>query len=168
MLSTLIKVKNHLKRALEIGVMIVMAALVLDVLWGVISRFLLGEQSRFTEEVATYLLIWVSLLGASVAFESGGHLGVDYFVGRLHPSTRPLIQVAVNAIVAFFAVAVMLYGGFVLVSQSLADGQVSPAMGIQAGYVYLAVPISGFFILLFCAENIVEAFAGSGRTEAAE
>ena len=157
------RVRDGLKRGLEFGVIVVMAALVLDVLWGVVSRFLLGEQSRFTEEVATYLLIWVSLLGASVAFSTGSHLGVDYFVGRLHPDTGPLAKVLVNLIVAFFAASVMVYGGYVLVARTLEAGQVSPAIGIQMGYVYMAVPISGFFILIFCAENIAEAVGSRGE-----
>ena len=162
-MTLLMRVRDGLKRGLEIGVIVVMAALVLDVLWGVVSRFLLGEQSRFTEEVATYLLIWVSLLGASVAFSTGSHLGVDYFVGRLHPDTKPLVKVLINLAVAFFAVSVMLYGGYVLVARTLEAGQVSPAIGIQMGYVYLAVPISGIFILIFCAENIAEAVATKGE-----
>ncbi len=156
-MTLLMKVRDALKRGLEIGVMVVMALLVLDVLWGVVSRFILGEQSRFTEEVATYLLIWVSLLGASVAFSTGSHLGVDYFVNRLHPDTKPLVRVVINLLVAFFAGSVMCYGGYILVSRTLTAGQASPAVGIEMGYVYLAVPISGFFILIFCAENIAEA-----------
>jgi TRAP-type C4-dicarboxylate transport system permease small subunit len=157
MASALTRARNGLTRGLEYAVMFAMAALVLDVLWGVISRFVLGEQGRFTEELATYLLIWVSLLGASVAFSSGGHLGVDYFVGLLHESTRTLVTVVVNLMVALFAAAVMLYGGYVLVARTLESGQVSPAMEVQVGYMYMAVPISGAFILLFCAENIHEA-----------
>ncbi len=159
MRRALLRSRQALNRGLELAVMAVMAALVMDVLWGVISRFLLGEQSRFTEELATYLLIWVSLLGASVAFSTGGHLGVDYFVGLLHPSTRPLVTVLANLMVAFFAGAVLIYGGYVLVSRTLASGQLSPAMDVPVGYAYLAVPISGCFILLFCVENIIEAIA---------
>jgi len=157
MASALTRARRGLTRGLELAVMAAMAALVLDVLWGVISRFVLGEQGRFTEELATYLLIWVSLLGTSVAFSSGGHLGVDYFVGLLHEATRPLVTVVVNLMVAFFAAAVMVYGGYVLVARTLESGQLSPAMEVQVGYMYLVVPISGAFILLFCAENIHEA-----------
>jgi len=65
--------------------------------------------------------------------------------------------VVVNLMVAFFAAAVMVYGGYVLVARTLESGQLSPAMEVQVGYMYLVVPISGAFILLFCAENIHEA-----------
>jgi len=148
-------IQRGLTRALELAVIVVMGALVLDVLWGVVSRFLLGAQSRWTEELATMLLIWVSLLGASAAFGSKAHLGVDYFVKKLHPDAQRWVAFLVALVVAFFAGAVMIYGGYILVTNTLASGQVSPAMGLKVGYVYLAVPISGSFIALYAIEDMV-------------
>ena len=45
--------KDSLTRLLEMAVIAIMAALVLVVLWGVVSRFVLAEPSRWTEELAT-------------------------------------------------------------------------------------------------------------------
>jgi TRAP-type C4-dicarboxylate transport system permease small subunit len=136
------------RRIVEMMLMVAMGLLVLDVLWGVVSRFILGSQSRFTEELATMLLIWVSLLGASLAYGSGQHLGVDYFVGKLHPDAQRLMKTIVSLVVMAFAASVMVYGGSVLFSRTLASGQVSPAMGLKMGYVYLVVPISGILFIL--------------------
>ncbi|MBP7275843.1 MAG: TRAP transporter small permease [Kiritimatiellae bacterium] len=147
---------NALKKTLETVLVVMMAALVLDVLWGVFSRRVIGHQSPWTEELATYLLVWVSLLGASAAFASGGHLGLDYFFGKLHADARRLAEILIHLTVGFFAVAVMIVGGHMLVARTLAAGQVSAALGIPMGYVYLAVPISGVFLLFFCAERTIE------------
>lgn len=148
-------IRQKLTYGLEILVIIAMGVLVLDVLWGVVSRFVLGAQSRWTEELATMLLIWASLLGAGAAFGDKGHLGVDYFVKKMHPDAQKMMAVVIALAVAFFAGAVMVYGGYELVSKTLASGQVSPAMGLPIGYVYLAVPISGLFVLLYCVEDLV-------------
>ena len=88
MRRTVLLVKNALVRALEGLLVLAVAVLVLDVLWGVASRHLLGGQSRWTEELARNLVIWVALLGASVAYATKGHLGVDFFVGKLHAETQ--------------------------------------------------------------------------------
>jgi TRAP-type C4-dicarboxylate transport system permease small subunit len=69
-----------------------------------------------------------------------------------------------ESVVAVFAGAVLVYGGYVLVGETLRAGQLTSALGIRQGYVYLAVPISGMFILLFCLERIVELLAGRGST----
>ncbi len=152
--------KNVLVRVLEAVLVLAVAVLVLDVLWGVISRHLTGGQSRWTEELARNLVIWVALLGASVAFATKGHLGVDFFVGKLHPEARRVVDVIVNVLVGAFAAIVMVGGGVRLVVETLRFGQVTPAMGLEKGYVYLAVPISGAFMILFAVEAIAEIIAG--------
>ncbi len=161
MLKWMILVKRGLTKLLEWVVILVVAALVLDVLWGVCSRFVLRSPSRWTEEVATMLLIWVALLGAAVAFGRNEHLGVDYLFNKLDPGAQRVLAVIIQLLVAAFASAAMVAGGYVLVSETLAVGQVSPALGIRTGYVYLAVPVSGTFIVLFCLERIAELLAGS-------
>lgn len=158
--GAVIGLKKGLAKLLEWAVIVLMAVLVFDVLWGVFSRYVLGAQSRWTEELATMLLVWVALLGGSVAFGVRGHLGVDYFVGKLEPGARFLIDVVVDVLVGIFATAVMIVGGYILVERTLAAGQVTPAMGIKVGYFYLAVPISGVFILLFCIDGIYETLSG--------
>lgn len=156
MLGGLIVIKTALVRLLEWIVIVVVATLVLDVLWGVFSRFVLRSPSRWTEEVATILLIWVALLGAAVAFGRNEHLGIDYLVRQFDPTARRMVALVVQLVIAWFAGAVLVYGGYVLVSETLRAGQVTSALGLRQGHVYLAVPISGVFILLFCLERMAE------------
>ncbi|HOK96987.1 MAG TPA: TRAP transporter small permease [Anaerohalosphaeraceae bacterium] len=160
------RIKKGLQTLLEWGVIVIMAILVLDVLWGVFSRYVLKAQSRWTEELAIFLLVWVSLLGASVAYASKSHLGVDYFVGKLDRQAQRLAELLVHLAVAVFAASAFVAGGWALVSKTLAAGQISPALGVKMGYVYLAVPISGVFFLIFAAENIAELFAGKPTASA--
>lgn len=152
------RARTALVRLLELSLVVGFSALTLDVSWGVASRYLLAAQSPWTEELAIYLLVWVSLLGASLAYAEGAHLGVDYLVGKLHPSARRLVQVAAELLVMAFSVVVLLYGGTELVTRTLGTGQVSPALGVAMGYVYLAVPISGVFFLLFSLENLIDPY----------
>jgi TRAP-type C4-dicarboxylate transport system permease small subunit len=62
-------------RALSWFTIVLFAVLVADVLWGVFSRYVLGAQGRWTEELAIYLLVWVSLFGGALTFREQGHLG---------------------------------------------------------------------------------------------
>ncbi|GEM_PF-49690 len=184
-LRILVQLKAALVKLLEMVVIILFAVLFLDVLWGVISRasgglvvrlydmgyepwwFLPRGQSQWTEEVAINLLMWVSLLGAAVAYGAKSHLGVDYFVNKLHPEAQKVAEIAVNAIVGLFAIVVLIVGGYWLVSATFSANVILPALQIKAGYMYLAVPVSGVFILLFCAENIVEIIFGKHAEQSA-
>jgi TRAP-type C4-dicarboxylate transport system permease small subunit len=159
------KIKNFLDKALETVVIICMALLVLDVLWQVFTRKVLNNPSQWTEELATFLMIWVALLGAAVALSLGAHLGIDYFVGKLSQGKRTFIEVIVFALILIFAAYVMLYGGIDLVISTLLLGQLSPVWKIKMGYVYLAVPVSGFFMIIYSLLGMCErfrAFVGKG------
>lgn len=107
----LLTVRKVVTKGLEWLVIIAVAVLTLDVLWGVFSRRILGNQSRWTEELARVLLIWVALLGTSVAFAEKGHLGVDVFVRLMDRGAQRLVRIVVHLIVIYFAASVMVWGG---------------------------------------------------------
>jgi TRAP-type C4-dicarboxylate transport system permease small subunit len=165
------KIYRGLLRLLDYLLITAMALLVLDVLWGVLSRmlgtlrawlgthdihafFLPTGQSPWTEELARFLLIWVGMLGAALAFSRSGHLGVDYFVGKLHEDARRWMRIFVWMVVIFFAAVILCDGGWSLVQRTLEMGQETPALGIRKGWVYLAVPLSGAFTILFGLVNL--------------
>jgi len=86
--SILKKSRIAICRLLEIVLVLAVLVLVLDVLWGVFTRYAWGEQAKWSEELARFLLIWISLLGGAVAFGEKAHLGVDYFVGLMDPRVQ--------------------------------------------------------------------------------
>ena len=143
------QLRKILDKFLELLLMISVAVLVIDVLWQVFTRFVMGDPSSWTEELATFLLIWVSLLGAAVALGRGAHLGIDYFTHKLPERNRIQTELFVFAMVSIFSFLVMVVGGISLVRQTLALEQISVALHIPMGYVYLAIPISGAFLLLY-------------------
>ena len=149
------RIRRGLDLFLEGLVVIVMGVLVIDVTWQVFTRYVLNNPSSWTEELATYLMIWVGLLGASVALRRGAHLGIDYFVSHLSPRTRTASEVFVFLVIAVFSVAVLIMGGANLVRETLSRGQLSPAVRVPMGYVYLALPISGFFLTLYSVEFLI-------------
>lgn len=155
-MKSLVVLKKILDRSLETLVVIVMAVLVLDVLWQVFARLVLKNPSTVTEEIATFMLVWVALLGAAVAMGRGAHLGIDYFVGKLPARAKLATEVLVFFAVAAFSLLVMVVGGADLVASNFELGQVSPALHVNMGYVYLAVPISGFFLTLYAIMGLVE------------
>jgi len=159
MLGIIIKLKSWLIKSLELSVILVTGFLVIDVVWGVFTRYVWGHQSQWTEELARMLLIWVALLGASIGFIKKSHLGVDYFVNKLSERFRAIGQLVVYLLIAVFSSMVLIYGGFRLVSSTLSYSQPSPALHIEMGYVYLALPISGFFIVIFSIETMIEIFS---------
>lgn len=148
--------KKGLDRSLEFVTALSMGVLVVDVTWQVITRFILRNPSEWTEELATYLMVWVGLLGSAVALNRRRHLGIDYFVGKLAEKKRLYAEIFVFGCISAFSILVLFWGGFRLVTITFMQGSRLPALGILLGYVYLAVPIAGFFIFLYGLEFLIE------------
>lgn len=153
-LGRLAKLNRCLTVVLEVVAITLMTLLVVDVVWGVVTRYLLGEQARWTEELARYLLIWVSLLGGAIAYRRREHLGIDFVVAKLetrvHRGTKLFTEV-LSCLVVF---SVLVVGGFLLVRDALILEQTTPALGWQKGHVYLVIPVVGMLMFLFSVEFI--------------
>ena len=149
------KIRRIIDKILERAVIILMGALVLDVLWQVASRYVLQKPSSFTDELAGFLLIWVGLLGAAWAAGVKHHLAIDLLSQKLTPERRRYLDIVVNLLVMIFALAVMVIGGIWLVYTRFYLGQISAAMQIPIGYIYMVVPISGFLIMFYSLDEIV-------------
>lgn len=147
--------KKILDKALETGLWVSMLTMTLTVIWQVFTRFVMRDPSSWTEELAIFLLIWIGLLGSAVALRRKAHLGIDIIVMRMSERWARITTIFVYSCVIFFALTVLFLGGIKMVSVVLMNNQISPAMGIKMGYIYLALPISGFFITIYAVEFIL-------------
>lgn len=135
---------------------ILMAAMVLNVLWQVGSRFILRSPSSFTDELARYLLIWVSLLGASYVTGKRMHLAIDLLPASLEGKKQRNLNVLIHILVALFALLAMVWGGINLVYITLTLRQTSAALNVPLGYVYMVLPLSGLLIIYYSLAGLTE------------
>lgn len=150
------RLKLAIDHLLGAAVASIMAALVLDVLWQVFTRFVLRNPSSFTDELARYLLVWVGLLGAAYCAGQRLHLAIDLFPTRLTGRARHWVEIAIESAVLAFAVGVMIIGGARLVGLTLLLGQTSAALQLPLGAVYAVLPLSGTLIAFYALVFIIE------------
>ncbi len=163
-----LKIKGGLDRALEWLVIGVFGVLVGVVVWQVFTRNVPWiPPSDGTDELATFLMIWVGLVGASVALRRKAHLGIDYFVGKLPARGRLATEVFGYVVIALFSVLVLLVGGGRVVRHVWATGQQSPSLELPMWLVYSAMPVSGFFLTFYSLILLGETLAGARERESA-
>lgn len=143
----------YFNRIIDITAIFIMAALVIDVVWQVVSRYLLKNPSAWTEELAGFLLVWVGLLGACIAHREKAHLGIDYFVEKFKTENSDLIRILVSLLTTAFSLTILTWGGYQLVQTTFKTNQYSPAIGIPMGYVYLILPLSGILMTLYSLQH---------------
>ncbi|MCG8373343.1 MAG: TRAP transporter small permease [Balneolales bacterium] len=149
------KLTKHIDNSLKVALAVLMALLVVNVCWQVFSRYVLLSPSSFTDELARYLLIWLSLIGAAYMVGQNEHLAINILSEKMNATTNILIK---NGSVLFFALSVMVIGGILLVSTILELEQRSATLQIPMGYIYLALPISGVLICYYSLTNIFQFF----------
>lgn len=149
-----------LDRALA-GLLVALTVLmVVTVTWQVATRFILNEPSSYTEELATYLLLWISLLGAAYALRLKAHLGIDVLVARWSTAARVRARVISYVVVALFSLVALVIGGGILVAVTFELGQRSAAFQVPVGFVYLALPLSGLLMIYYSIVGTLEVLRG--------
>lgn len=152
----MIKFQKKLNRVLEVFLVVLMSVLVVDVLWQVISRYLLSSPSSFTDELAGFLLIWVGVLGAAYVSGKKEHLAIDILLQRSPPERKHRLQVLIHILVFFFALTVMVVGGIILMYTRFVLEVKSAALQLPLGYVYVVLPISGLIIMFYELFHILD------------
>jgi len=149
-------IKKNIDVILRWFVIIIMAAMTINVLWQVFSRFILQNPSSFTEELARYMLVWLGILGASYVSGQKMHLAIDLLATKLTGKAKSLLEIIIESCIFLFSLFVMVIGGLRLVTITLALNQISAALQIKLGYVYLVLPISGLLMMFYSFFYIVE------------
>ena len=129
--------------ALGIGMSLVVAT-------QVFCRYILNSSLFWSEELARYMLVWISFLGATTAYYRGMHPGVDLVVSRLSVTARRWARLCAHAVCLLFFVAVTVAG---VQFTHFIRLQISPSLGISKAFVLVIIPVSGailfFHALLF-------------------
>lgn len=144
-----------LDKVLQYVLVSLIAIMTADVLWGVFTRYALGNQASWSEELARFILIWLGMLGTAYVTGQRMHLSIDLLGPSLSPPKQRWLQIVITSLVIFFAVAVMIVGGSRLLYITATLGQSSAALGIPMTVVYSVVPISGLIIVLYKIRDLV-------------
>jgi len=141
--------RKKIDKILANFLVLIMTVMVLNVLWQVFSRFILGSPSSFTDELARYLMIWVGILGAAYVAGKNMHVAIDVLPSRLSPTVQKRLRILVGLLIILFCVTVMVIGGSRLVYITHFLDQKSPALQVPLSIVYLVIPISGLLIIYY-------------------
>ena len=80
-----------MEKAINWVATVIIAVMVLNILLGVFSRFVLHLGIPFTEELGRYLMIWAGYLGCVLALKEGSHISITAVVDLFPPAGRRVI-----------------------------------------------------------------------------
>lgn len=152
------KLVKYINRGLAAFTISLSTFLVFCVVWQVLSRYVIGKPSTVTDELARYLFMWVALIGAAYTTGLKRHLAIDLLTMKLKGKRKLINEIVIQIAIALFSFVVLVYGGTQLALKTLATGQLTPALGLEMGYIYACLPISGalmiFYSVVFAVDRI--------------
>ena len=118
-----------------------LAAIVLLIFFGVLSRFVFNFAISWSEEFVRYLFIWGGLFGAAAGFRYGRHSGLSILTDRL---PLPLQRVAawVSMLVTAGFCGFMALQSFRGTMRAFDTGQTSPRTGLPVYVVNLVMALA--------------------------
>ncbi len=118
----------------------------------VIMRYVFHNSLSWSDELARYIFLWLSWIGASYAVKTRDHFRVEMFADMIKGKDRILFEYLILAIWFIFSIMLVWYGTKLLVFLH-GTGQVSAAMEIPMTWAYAAVPAG---CILMCVRLVIE------------
>lgn len=115
------------------------------VLFQIVSRYVLATPFVWTEEVARYSLIWLTLLTVGLVAARRRHITARVFSRFLTPRATAVLEITANAIVVVTSAVLVVVGWRFATSLATVT---SPAAGLSLAWVY-AVSVPGFALVCF-------------------
>lgn len=126
----------------------------------VFCRYILNSSLFWSEELARYMLVWLSFFGATVAYYHHLHPGVDVLTSRLSAVKQQISQLVVHLISMALALVMVISGTqfawFVRM-------QISPALGLPKWIILAVIPLSGTVLFFYALTFLVQTIKRGGR-----
>jgi TRAP-type transport system small permease protein len=120
-------------RVLRLFTVLCLAAMVVLVFGNVVLRYAFNTGITVSEEVARWLFVWMTFVGAVIALRRHAHLGMDSLVSRLPTGAKKACFLVSNLLI-LYALWLLLYGSW---QQTLINlDNKAPATGISSGWYY--------------------------------
>jgi TRAP-type C4-dicarboxylate transport system permease small subunit len=132
------------------GVALVLISAVIP--WGVYTRYVLNSAASWPEPTAVLLTIVLTFYGAAACYRLGTHMNVVVGVALLPPRARRVADLAVEILMAIFALFMVVYGYRLCVATW--DNSIAEFPALRVGIVYSPIPVGGAFTLLFIIEHL--------------
>jgi len=114
---------------------------------GVFSRYVLHNALPWTDELAAYLFLWLTMLGAVVAYRRDEHMRMSALFRVVSVPVRETLEIVSAAVIAMFSV-MLIPASFKYYDLETID--FSPALNLPRSYEVIAI-MAGLVLLLALA-----------------
>jgi len=127
------RLATGIERVLDVVLGLMLLVMTSAVVWQVFGRYVLDKAPSWSEELARYLVIWMTMLGASAVLRSGGHITITALLDAL-PRNLARAVVLVRDLLLLLCALVLVWFGYQFAE--INGFQSSAAFEVPMSYVY--------------------------------
>ena len=159
-MSVLEKLSRSINRWIEFFLFGLGLSMSIIVAVQVFCRYVLNHSLFWSEELARYLLVWLTFLGASVAYYRNVHPGIDVIYARMPNSIQKITAITVHLVsMTLFGIMIIFGAKF----SYFVRLQISPALNLPKWLIFTIIPISGLILMLHSLTFFLDELKGKGR-----
>lgn len=132
---------------------VILAATVILIGTQVFSRYILGFTASWTEEIARFANVWITMLGACAAIRLRAHISLDYTETFLTGNWKKAVQIF-NALAVLLYFALLGIAGYCMTKILVASNQIATGTGIPLAIPYSILAVSGILAVLYSLEAL--------------
>ncbi|KKX29310.1 TRAP transporter small permease [Rhizobium sp. LC145] len=144
-------------KALEILLIIMIAAMAIMVFVNVVLRYGFNSGLNVSEELSRYFFVWLTFVGAVVAFREHGHLGVETLVAHFGRKGRIICMILSNIIIIACS-AIFFWGTWK--QYPINASMTAPVTGISMAWVYGIGFFTGAGCTIIALERLLRLVTG--------
>jgi TRAP-type C4-dicarboxylate transport system permease small subunit len=161
-MKVIIGLADRLNHWIFNAIAILFGLVTLLTIYQVFARFILNNPLVWSEEVVRYSMIWIVLLGSSVALRKGLLVSVEIVLHIVPRKIKKWMEVFIVILNLIFLFILIKYG-FILLE--LTSGQKIGALDLPVSVIYYAIPVAGIFGILNALLVLVEVFIEKEKEE---
>jgi TRAP-type C4-dicarboxylate transport system permease small subunit len=135
---TMTRIDGRLAQLEAVVLIMLVVAMTVVVFLQIFFRYVLGQPLYWSEELARYLFVWLSILGAALGLQKSGHFGLDILFLRLPEKGRRFTKVLIHLLMGVVILFIFIQGVTLVQKTALQD---SPAMEIPMSWAYACLPV---------------------------
>lgn len=128
----------------------------------VFFRYVLNQSLFWSEELARYLLVWLTFLGATAAYRRKAHPGVDILYLRLPSALQKTAKIVTHLVSIVLFMVMAIYGYQFAYFIRL---QISPALNLPKWIILGIIPICGVIFTIHGIAFLVSVFNRGGHDD---
>jgi TRAP-type C4-dicarboxylate transport system permease small subunit len=156
-----LKMMNRLNQGLKYFLFVSLFTMLVVLFLQITLRYAFNYSLTWTAELARYLMIWITFVGAAIAVRHGRLIKVEILLLKMPYKAARWIEVIAGMISFSFYILLLIYGIHML---GTVKDQYSSALQISMAIPYAAVPVGALLMICNTIALIIDNGKGANKS----